>query len=142
MHSCYRYALFVLQNPADLEKVQGLHSEICPASSHDAYQAISIKAEVPSEAEAEEDPLAITFPGGIKAEPEVSCVSMLVLGSFKNTGIPFFTNFCCSEQHIFVGILFLQKQRNTHTALGKWGEIDITIRVHLPTIPVCLCALF
>jgi hypothetical protein len=33
-----------------------------------------VKAEVPSDADTEEDPLAIIFPGGIKAEPEVSCV--------------------------------------------------------------------
>jgi hypothetical protein len=51
-----------------------------PGASQDAYQAISVKAEVPSDAEAEEDPLAITFPGGIKAEPEVSCVSVSMLG--------------------------------------------------------------
>jgi hypothetical protein len=54
---------------------------MCPASSQDAYQAISIKAEVLSDAEAEEDPLAITSPG-MKAEPEVSCVSLSMLGRF------------------------------------------------------------
>jgi hypothetical protein len=32
-----------------------------------------LKAEVPSDAEAAKDPLAITHPG-IKAEPEVSCL--------------------------------------------------------------------
>jgi hypothetical protein len=68
-------ALLVLQNAADLESihVRGLCGEICPASSRDAYQAVSIKTEVPSDAEVEEDPLAIPF-SGIKAEPEVSCV--------------------------------------------------------------------
>jgi hypothetical protein len=77
-------AFINLQNPTDLESVQvrGLCSEICPASSHDAYQAISIKAEVLLDAEAEEDPLAITFPGGIKAEPEVSSVPMCMLAGF------------------------------------------------------------
>jgi hypothetical protein len=67
-------AFLDLQNPADLERVQVrvLCGEICPAASHDAYQAIVIKAEVPSDAEAE-DPLAITSPG-IMAEPEVSCL--------------------------------------------------------------------
>jgi hypothetical protein len=71
------------QNPADLESVhvRSLRGEICPASSHDSYQAVSIKAEVPSDAEAEEDPLAITSPA-IKAEPEVSCVSVSMLGRF------------------------------------------------------------
>jgi hypothetical protein len=51
-----------------------------PASSQDGYEAISVKAEVLSDAEAGEDPLEITFPGGIKAEPEVSCVSVSMLG--------------------------------------------------------------
>jgi hypothetical protein len=74
--------LVVLQNVADSEKERSLCSEMSPAASHDAYQAISIKSEVPSDAEAEEDPLAITFPAGIKAEPEVSCVSVSMLGRF------------------------------------------------------------
>jgi hypothetical protein len=52
-----------------------------PASSQDGYQAISVKAEVPSDVEAEEDPLSIRSPG-IKAEPEVSCVSVTMLGGF------------------------------------------------------------
>jgi hypothetical protein len=66
-------ALFVLQNHADFDELQGLHSEICPVSSHDAYPAISIKADVFSDAEEEESPLPLTFVG-IKAEPEVSCL--------------------------------------------------------------------
>jgi hypothetical protein len=67
------------QNPADLERghVRSLRGEICPASSHDAYQAVGIKAEVPSDAEAEEDPLAITSPR-IQAELEVSCLCIHV----------------------------------------------------------------
>jgi hypothetical protein len=73
-------ALVVLQNLTDSENVQSLCTEMCPASSHDAYQAINIKAEVLSDAE-EEDPHAKTFPG-IKAEPEVSCVSVSMLGGF------------------------------------------------------------
>jgi hypothetical protein len=75
MNSDNIYAFVVLQNLADLEKGQGLCSEICPASSHDAYEAISIKAEVFSDAEGEEYPVPIKFPG-IKAEPEVSCISV------------------------------------------------------------------
>jgi hypothetical protein len=83
-------AFLDLQNPADLERiyVQGLCTEIFSSSSHDAYQAISIKAEVPSDAEEEEDPLAITFQGGIKAEPEVSCVSVSLLGGFHKYRYP------------------------------------------------------
>ncbi|XP_023727887.1 gastrula zinc finger protein XlCGF71.1-like [Cryptotermes secundus] len=59
-------------NPTDSENVQGPCTEICQASSRDAYQAISIKAETLSdvrEEEEEEDPLTIKFPGR-KAEPE------------------------------------------------------------------------
>jgi hypothetical protein len=72
--------LVVLQKLTDSENVQGPCTKICPASSHDVYQAISIKAEVLSDVE-EEDPVPITFPG-IKAEPEVSCFSMSTLGGF------------------------------------------------------------
>jgi hypothetical protein len=54
---------------------------MCPTSSYNAYSAVSIKAEVPSDAEAEEDSLTITSPG-IKAEPEVSNVSVSMLGQF------------------------------------------------------------
>jgi hypothetical protein len=39
----------------------------------------SVKAEVPSDAETEAAPDPITFPG-IKAEPEVSCFSVSMLG--------------------------------------------------------------
>jgi hypothetical protein len=67
-------ALFVLQNLADSEEAQGLCSEICPSSSCEAYQAVTIKTEVFSDAEEEEYPIPITF-AGIKAEPEVSCLS-------------------------------------------------------------------
>jgi hypothetical protein len=51
-----------------------------PAASQDSYQAISVKAEVPSDAEAE-DPLAINFPA-IKSEPQVSYVFVSMLGRF------------------------------------------------------------
>jgi hypothetical protein len=43
------------------------------ATSHDANQAMKVKAEAVSDAEEEEDPVPMTFPE-IKAEPEVSCV--------------------------------------------------------------------
>jgi hypothetical protein len=51
-----------------------------------------VKVEVPSDADAdvEEDPLAVPFPGGIKAEPEVSCVSMPMLGRFHKYRYPSF----------------------------------------------------
>jgi hypothetical protein len=82
-------ALVVLQNSTDLEKVRGVQSEICPASSHDAYQAVSIKVEKLSDAEDEDDPAPITLPR-IKLEPEVSCVSVYILGEFHKYGFPSF----------------------------------------------------
>jgi hypothetical protein len=68
-------AFVVLQNLADLEKVRSLCSEMYPASSCDGYHAVTVKAEVFSDAEEEEYPVPITYPG-IKAKPEVSCVSI------------------------------------------------------------------
>jgi hypothetical protein len=68
-------ALVVLQDLADSKKVPSVCSEICGASSRDEYQPITMKAEVPSDAEQEEDPVPIMFPG-IEAKPEVSCVSV------------------------------------------------------------------
>jgi hypothetical protein len=65
----------VTKNLMDLEKMQGLSSDRCPASSCDTNQAISIKAEVFSDAEEEEYPVPFAFVG-IKAEPEVSSLSV------------------------------------------------------------------
>jgi hypothetical protein len=73
--------LVVLQNPTDSENIQDLCTEICPAPSHDAYQAVSIKTEVLSDVEEEEDPVSMAL-SGIKAEPQVSCVSSSMLGGF------------------------------------------------------------
>jgi hypothetical protein len=81
-------ALFVFQNPADFGKVQGLRSEMSPVSSYDAHPAVSIKAEVLSDEEAEEDPVMPTFVG-VKVEPEVSFVSMPMLGQFHKYRYPF-----------------------------------------------------
>jgi hypothetical protein len=78
-----------LQSHADLERVQ-VHGLCTCTSSRDAYQAISIKAEVPSDAEVEGVPIAITFPGEIKAEPEVNYVSMSTLGRFHKHKYPSF----------------------------------------------------
>jgi hypothetical protein len=82
-------ALFVLQNLTDSEKERGLCSDMLPASSQDAYQPISVKAEVLSDAEAEGDPLATTFPG-IKSQPEVSCVPVYMLCRFRSYRYPSF----------------------------------------------------
>jgi hypothetical protein len=81
--------LVVLQDLTDLEKVRDPRREICPASSHDAYQAISIKAEKLSDAEDEEDPVPITFPA-INLEPEVSYVSVSTLCGLHRYGYPSF----------------------------------------------------
>jgi hypothetical protein len=70
MNSDNIIAFIVLQNLMDLEKVRDLCNEMCPASSCDAYQAVTIKAEVFSNADEEEYPVRITFPE-IKAELEV-----------------------------------------------------------------------
>jgi hypothetical protein len=82
-------ASVVLQNLTDSEEVQGRCSETCPTISHELYLPISIKAEVLSDVEEEEDPLAITF-SGIKAEPEVSCGSVSVLAGFHKYSYPSF----------------------------------------------------
>jgi hypothetical protein len=74
MNSDNVIAFVVLQNLAELEKVRDLRSEMYPASSCDAYQAVNTKAEVFSDAEEVGYPVPLTFPG-IKAEPEVSHVS-------------------------------------------------------------------
>jgi hypothetical protein len=68
-------------NPTDLEELQGLCSQIGPGPSRGAYQATSVKAEVLSDAEGEEGFVPMTFLG-MKAEPEVSYVSVATLGGF------------------------------------------------------------
>jgi hypothetical protein len=54
----------------------GPYGETNPAS-HDANQAMNIKAEEDSDAHKEADPLQITFQE-IKAEPEVICTILYV----------------------------------------------------------------
>jgi hypothetical protein len=82
--------LLVPQILTDSEKKRNLCGQMSPADSQDTYQAISAKADVPSHGEAEEDPLKMTFPGGIKAEPEVRCVSLSMLGRFHQCRYPSF----------------------------------------------------
>jgi hypothetical protein len=74
-------ALVVLQNITNSEREQSLCSEMSPATSNEACQVFSIQAEVLSDAEPEEDPDPIAYLG-IKAEPEVSCVSVTMSGRF------------------------------------------------------------
>jgi hypothetical protein len=70
----------VLQNCMDLQKhVPGTCNVTYPASSHDANQAMNIKVEEVSDVEMEEEhPVPMTFVG-IKAEHEVSCMSVCPL---------------------------------------------------------------
>jgi hypothetical protein len=100
-------ALFVLQDVTGLEKVQGLCGEIYTASSHDVSHAVIIKTEEFSDAEEVEEPVPVTFPG-IKAEPEVSCVSVSMLSWFHKYTTAQFTYFCYSEQLKFVGSSFIK----------------------------------
>jgi hypothetical protein len=128
--------LVVLQDPTASENVQGLCTEICPAFTHDAYQAISVKAEVLSDIEEEEDPLtaevlsrieeeedplAIPFPGGIKVEPEVSCVTVYMLGAFHKFRYSMFMNFSYSEQLTFINSVFAEAETYIHST-GLLGE--------------------
>jgi hypothetical protein len=72
-------AVMVLQNCTNLEKfVPGACGEAYQAY-HDANQAMNIKAEEVSDAEEEEEvgPVPITCQE-IKAEPEVSCMSLYI----------------------------------------------------------------
>jgi hypothetical protein len=85
----------VLQNCMDFLKVEpGSVSETCPTSSHDGDQIIDVKVE--------EDPIPINFPG-IKAEHEVSCMSVCpLLGTFHRYPelCTFFLLSVCSSVHI------------------------------------------
>jgi hypothetical protein len=98
-------ALFILQDVADLEKVQTLCGEIYTASSLDVcHHAITIKTEEFSDAEIVEEPLPISFPG-IKDEPEVSCVSVsmcLCFAGFTNTQPLDLKAFTTVDSHLFV----------------------------------------
>jgi hypothetical protein len=63
----------LLQDYANSKNVlMGLSGETY-STSHDANRAMNINTEEVSDAEEQEDPLALTFPE-IKAEPEVSCM--------------------------------------------------------------------
>jgi hypothetical protein len=69
----------VLQNCMDFLKIEPSSiSETCPVSSHDGNLFTDIKVEKASDTQEVEDPLLITLPG-IKAEHEVSCMSVCLL---------------------------------------------------------------
>jgi hypothetical protein len=129
-HNNTDVALFILQNHTDLEEPQGACSEICPAL-HDTSSDISIKAEVLSDTE-EEYPTPITFMG-IKAEPEVSCVSVSMLWEFTNKGFfilrTFILQIFAVVNNLYLKELFLQKQRKTHTRWGRERLCGLVVRV-------------
>jgi hypothetical protein len=111
-------ALVVLQDLADSKKVPSVCSEICGESSRDAYQAVSIKAKVLSDAEEENYPVPIIFPG-IEAKPEVSCVS--VRWSLQiQVSLVYKLHF--SEQFAFIKVPFPPKSRKLYTHHGAGGE--------------------
>jgi hypothetical protein len=71
--------MMVLQNCLDSQKDEpGSHSEACPSWSHDGAQAVNIKVEEFSDVEDRKDPVPMSVVG-IKAEHEVSCVSLCPL---------------------------------------------------------------
>jgi hypothetical protein len=70
-------SMVVLQISTDIAKDEpGLCSETC-LTAHDGNQVIDVKFQKGSDVEEDDDPVAITFPA-LKAECEVSCVSMLL----------------------------------------------------------------
>jgi hypothetical protein len=71
--------MVVLQDSLDSQKDEpGSHSEACPSWSHDVDQAVNIKVEEFSDIDDGEDPVPMTVIG-IKAEHEVSCMSLYPL---------------------------------------------------------------
>jgi hypothetical protein len=67
----------VLQDYTNSENILlGPYGEIYPAS-HDAIQAMNVKAEEVSESQEAVDPAQITLQG-MKAEPQVSCICLFV----------------------------------------------------------------
>jgi hypothetical protein len=133
--------LVVLQNFTDPEKERGPHNEMSPASSHDACKAISVKAEVFSDLEEEEDPDPIKFPG-IKAEPEVSYFSVPMLGRFYKYRYSLFYELL-PQGTTYIHNNFFYESREVHTkALVCWGEADLTICLRLPPSQCVHFALF
>jgi hypothetical protein len=79
----------VLQNCVDLQKDEpGLHSEASPSSSEDGDQAVNIKVEDSSDIEDRENPMPMTVVG-IKAEHEVSCMSLCPLLGISRSQLGF-----------------------------------------------------
>jgi hypothetical protein len=81
--------MVLLQNCLDSQKdVPGSHSDACLSLSQDGDQAVNIKAEEFSDIADGEDPVPKTLTG-IKAEHEVSCVSVCPLLAIEYSGYEF-----------------------------------------------------
>jgi hypothetical protein len=135
--------IVVLWNCLDSQKdAPGSHSEACLSSPHSGEQAVDIKVEEFSDVEVEDDPAPMTFIG-IKAEHEVSCVSVFPLLAICHSYSVLFVLFpvskvakkktdgtqplsvCCSARWQYnvtaktdKGMVVLQKE-----ALGLDGEV-------------------
>jgi hypothetical protein len=68
--------IMVLQNSTKVKKEEWDPFVETYPTSDDVEEAKNVKAEEGSDVDEEEDPVPITFPK-IKAEPEVSCISLL-----------------------------------------------------------------
>jgi hypothetical protein len=88
-------SMMVLQGSLDSQKdVPRSHSEVCP-SSHAGDQAINIKVEEFSDTEDSKDPVPITVIG-LRAEHEVSCMSLFTIRHILHIELPvFFLNCIC-----------------------------------------------
>jgi hypothetical protein len=85
-----RVRFVLLQNDVEVEKdVAGLHSERYPVSFQDADLVMSVKVEEVSDMQEEDVPVPTTW-RAVKAESEVSCISVcLLLSRFeKYTELP------------------------------------------------------
>jgi hypothetical protein len=79
----------ILQTIADSEELGGFSSKICPESSHEACQAISIKTGKTADAEGKEDPVLFSFTG-LKAGNEVSRVSLNIFEGIQISVMAFY----------------------------------------------------
>jgi hypothetical protein len=95
--------MMVLQKCLDIKKyLPGSHSEGCASSSHSGAQAGNIKVEEFSDIEDRKDPVPMTVVG-IKAEHEVSCMSLCPLLGISQSypELPVLSLICiCFTKHL------------------------------------------
>jgi hypothetical protein len=102
------------------DDVAGSHGEAYASPCSDVHQAISIKVEEFSDVEDGEEPMPMTFIG-IKAEHEVSCMSMSPL-----LGI--------SHSYLFIIIIVAKKNMD-----GMW-QLSVSCSVAWQCLLVVFCA--